>query len=470
MLQITPARVAALLFAGILYHSPILQFSVSAQNPPAKPASKPASAPAQPADLDELETKKLVSRFRETEHWALKAIALVSLGPRWHPAGAAIVEESLEQKDLRLKAYAAEALLRCDVPCLHWVLTPDLVTAVIAQAQAAKNSYFQDRLLTILRTAFPEVKGKDTKTWKPAQWSQWWSEARAGYAVEPWPGAAPRPKSLESEKSTTSVADRFVTRAVDLNIAGLDVAICIDSTGSMQPTINAARDGLAEIVSLLRALSPKFRLGLVHYKDKEDIKNGAKMLSPLTTQIADVQEMLNKLIAAGGGDIPEAVDAGLELALDASSLGWTPQANKVIVIIGDAPPHPENVAATVKLAKGAFEKPFGKDQVLTGDAKTIKNSNRPFVISTIAINGTPDTLSAFQQIAAAGGGMCATMAIAAAEGKGKNGGGGATRQGDATRGIVQHILTLTFGRALAAQTGIFVNIYQDYRRAEFFRD
>ncbi|MBI3820043.1 MAG: VWA domain-containing protein [Planctomycetes bacterium] len=424
-----------------------------------KPASAPAKIPEAPRELDFDQTKKLVGRFRETDHWALKAIILLSLGPKWHPVGAGIVGEALEHKDFRLRAFALETLLRSDLQCLRWGLSQEMISSIIHQHTVNKNLFYGDKLLAVLRAAFPELNGKPTKNWKIANWQYWWGDARGKYAPQPWVAPESRPAQASGDLVQTA-AERFVTRAVDLSIAGLDVAICIDSTGSMQPTINAARDGLAEMVALLRGLSPKFRLGLVHYKDLGDFKNGARLLSPLTDKIEDVQEMLNKLIAAGGGDIPERVEKGLEIALDPYAMGWTPQANKIVMIIGDAPPHPADIAGAVEMARKAYEKPFGKEPRVPSDLKTDKSANRPFIISTIGINNATDMVQAFKQIAAAGGGMFAMMSIVA----GKAG----EVPAEATRTIVQHMLTLTFGRQWANEAGVFVTIYQDYHREKFF--
>ena len=49
-----------------------------------------------------------------------------------------------------------------------------------------------------------------------------------------------------------------------------------------------------------------------------------------------VREHLKGLYAAGGGDGPEAVTAGLAEALD---MEWRPTASKMVVLIADAPPH-----------------------------------------------------------------------------------------------------------------------------------
>ena len=53
--------------------------------------------------------------------------------------------------------------------------------------------------------------------------------------------------------------------------------------------------------------------------------------------------------SGGGTDIPEAVQAGLELAVANSQ--FRPKARKVILLFGDAPPRPEQLAGSLSIAK-----------------------------------------------------------------------------------------------------------------------
>ena len=55
-----------------------------------------------------------------------------------------------------------------------------------------------------------------------------------------------------------------------------------------------------------------------------------------TSDIAVMQKNLSSLVAAGGGDGPEAQTAALAAALD---LDWAEDAIKMVVLITDAPPH-----------------------------------------------------------------------------------------------------------------------------------
>lgn len=55
-----------------------------------------------------------------------------------------------------------------------------------------------------------------------------------------------------------------------------------------------------------------------------------------TSDIAAMQKNLSSLVAAGGGDGPEAQTAAMAAALD---LDWAEGAIKMVVLITDAPPH-----------------------------------------------------------------------------------------------------------------------------------
>jgi hypothetical protein len=104
--------------------------------------------------------------------------------------------------------------------------------------------------------------------------------------------------------------------------------------------------------------------------------------------------------------------------------------------------------ATVKLAKNAFEKPFGKDVAVYTDVKTKAKPNRPFITSAIVVGNNPAAAKAFEKISEAGGGLCEKLTTGSGAGS-----------------IVAHILTLSFGRRFEREARAFVEIYQAYRDA-----
>ncbi len=120
-------------------------------------------------------------------------------------------------------------------------------------------------------------------------------------------------------------------------ISQVDIAFVIDTTGSMQPFLNEAKKHAREDANrIAEGGDLNVRYAVVQYRDHppEDT---------LLTEVfgfaddARFQEVLERLVASGGGDRPEAVYDGLVDA--ALQLQWRPQADKLMFLIGDSPPH-----------------------------------------------------------------------------------------------------------------------------------
>jgi hypothetical protein len=242
----------------------------------------------------------------------------------------------------------------------------------------------------------------------------------------------------------------------------------------MQPTIDQARDALTEIILILRGIAPRFRMGLVHYRDFGDFKDGARLLVPLTTNVKQVREKLGKIVAGGGGDAPERVEKGLEISLS-PKMRWKLSTNKLVIIIGDSPPHAEAKDRAIWLARNAHEKPGAvvagrakRSSPLTGRRKLKQKPEkvRPFIISTIAVGRGP--AGPFRAIAKAGGGAYVQI-----PGGGRRGGRGPRgprgHRGNPSHRIVRQVLTLSFGERFKEQMRAFVDIYFQYREAKVFR-
>lgn len=412
---------------------------------PGKPPTPPLPVLGQGA------TATLVHSFTTADSWAMQAIVLLSLGHDWHPDGVEIVLTALRGKDERLRPYGIEVLRRMDPRALAKVASADLVTELIEKTLRHKNKLLQERTLEVLARLFPDVTAKDR-----AAWSSWWGAAQKAYAPPAW--VAPEQPKGDGKGGNTVVAT-IVERAFDLRDAGLDLAIVIDSTGSMQMAIDLARDAIDDVVAMLASLAPKLRLGLVHYKDFDDFKDGAQLLVPLTKDQKQVRDRLAKLIAGGGGDIPERIEKGIEFALS-KEMGWNKDANRMILVIGDAPPHAEAEAELLAMVKRAYEHPFAKGKnPTTGPAQKL----RPFITSAIATSQAAK--ASFDAIAAAGGGT-SVLLDGAAGGKRVDGKviGGAPKS--PVRQVVEHIMLLSFGSQYQAQLEVFVATFFDYRDAK----
>ena len=117
----------------------------------------------------------------------------------------------------------------------------------------------------------------------------------------------------------------------------VDVAIVLDTTGSMQGQIDRLKQTLKAIHFQLTSLPmhPDIRFAMVAYRDKDDAYR--TQVTPFTSNIESYQAMLQGLVADGGGDLPEDLQTALEVAMH--QLKWRPDALRIGFIITDAPPH-----------------------------------------------------------------------------------------------------------------------------------
>ena len=121
-----------------------------------------------------------------------------------------------------------------------------------------------------------------------------------------------------------------------------DVVIALDTTRSMWDDLAVLKSRL--VPTLGRVFQGKtFRIGLVLYRDFEE--EYVTKLFGFNDQIHALQKYINDAQSGGGGDWPEAVYEALDVAIN--DYTWVSE-NRIIFIIGDAPPHePPNTAIDV---------------------------------------------------------------------------------------------------------------------------
>lgn len=434
------------------------------------------SAQAAKPPLGKGTTEALVGRYEASEHWVQKAVVLLSLNQYWHPSGNQMILAALRDSDARLKAFGIEALLRSDEALLPCLATPELLNELIGKQLGKKNELYQQRVGLALSRMLPDVKAS-----KRSEWSSWWRRNKDAHQPKAW-------QEREQPKDAGGGTSAAAQRAFDLYQSGLDMMLCLDSTGSMQPTIDALAIALGEMADILSGISPKLRVGLVHYKDNDELgKHGAEVVQSLSKNIKGTRKKLEKMRAIGGGDLPEAVLGGLDLALS-KKMKWAADANKIAILIGDAPPHPDEKQQAIDLARAAFEKPGSQNdkRPTTGARKPQK----PYLTSAIGVklkigpnvrvgpgfkefqNSQKTMREDFQAIAKAGGGVYVEVEFLFEGGppptskdkrEAKKNGGGAA--GEATQKIVEHILVLSFGERFKVEMKEFVRIFYSYRRA-----
>ena len=139
-----------------------------------------------------------------------------------------------------------------------------------------------------------------------------------------------------------------------LRKVGLDVALVIDTTDSMQFVIDDVRSKLTLLVNTLQRMVPTTRVGIVVYRDKGD--DYVVKWSDLSFNTKKLVDFLSHINADGGGDWEEAVKDALDAAVH--ELKWRKQSKRVIILVGGSPPHPWDVDDVHEIVR-AFRKEGG---------------------------------------------------------------------------------------------------------------
>lgn len=116
----------------------------------------------------------------------------------------------------------------------------------------------------------------------------------------------------------------------------IDVAFVLDTTGSMSEEISAVKATIQKVAKVLSNEQTTVRIGLVEYKDRTD--PFVTKVYPFSSDLAAFSRKVDSIVASGGGDTPEDMNAGLHAAL--TDLSWNKEAvARLAFVIADAPPH-----------------------------------------------------------------------------------------------------------------------------------
>lgn len=118
-----------------------------------------------------------------------------------------------------------------------------------------------------------------------------------------------------------------------------DIIFVLDCTSSMRGEIEAIKDAIMQFVDSIQSSGVRARVGLVKFRDR---LNGERQRvlkfkgEALTTDAKAFRSAVSTLKAKGGGDEPE---SSLDALMLAVRQPFDVTANKVIVLVTDAPPH-----------------------------------------------------------------------------------------------------------------------------------
>lgn len=151
-----------------------------------------------------------------------------------------------------------------------------------------------------------------------------------------------------AQRSFSFTGTRLVQVSLPGSTAGpsaMDLALVIDTTGSMGDEMAYLGAELQEIVTRLQRNAGQLdlRIGVILYRDDGDAYVVRSV--PLTADINTIKALLEQQKAEGGGDMPEAMDQAMAAA---THLQWRTGAAKALLLVTDAPPHDDALAASLQ--------------------------------------------------------------------------------------------------------------------------
>jgi len=143
---------------------------------------------------------------------------------------------------------------------------------------------------------------------------------------------------VKGDVKSISNGSNDITLPVDCDVRDVvDIMFVVDATGSMGDEITFLQSELNDVLDRVTADNQNisYRTGAVFYRDDTD--DYLTRVSDLTHKSQETIAFISEQSAQGGGDYPEAVEAGLEEALGQD---WSDDAlSKIIFLLLDAPPH-----------------------------------------------------------------------------------------------------------------------------------
>ena len=325
------------------------------------------------------------------EDWSVRSIAALELRKRTEPGAVFLASRMLAGES---NTYA----LACGLKALEGRPRHDLVmeggtglAKVLLAASRHAHPVVRERAFALLKVIPPIKLGDDVK-----RYDGWWERGQEALRHEQrrFLEKAPKvtaPSGDGGTVETTRKHDDIYEHLERIRRHGLELCIVMDHTGSMAQVIGAAKARAIKMIKRIRSYIPRFRVGLVTYDDRAMLRVG------LTAREETIEKAFRKVGAGGGGDIEEGVDKGIYMALTQELLGWSRSAQRVLVVVGDAPPHEGDVPLLLRRIVKARE-----DDLYEHDV----------VIHAVSTNSLG--VDHFPRIARSGGGHHVTLRSASA--------------------------------------------------------
>lgn len=189
----------------------------------------------------------------------------------------------------------------------------------------------------------------------------------------------------------------------------LEIAILSDTTGSMSGEINSVKAQAKNIVETAFSKYENARIGVFGYNDPN-----VQTFADLTNNKSAIISAINALYAIDGGDTPEMTYKGL---INAARSSWSPNADKKIIIFGDAPAKDtyNKAEAYALLSGGSSDEPMARLalpasvlSLLASESKSAEletpNNTSKIKVYAIQTGGGSDVEKEFRELAELSGG------------------------------------------------------------------
>jgi hypothetical protein len=179
----------------------------------------------------------------------------------------------------------------------------------------------------------------------------------------------------------------------------------------MNLIIDDVKAKMAQLLQSIHRLEPIARIGIIVFGGK-----GEKMrIQPLTLSPQKLSDFLNTIQAMGGGEWEEDTYGACETAME--KMDWKPYAKKVVVLVGDSPPHKEDFSPLIAMIR-KFKENNGTFNTVDVAAEEHERFEREFWLKVHReeppkISPLPEfyrqTQAAYKVLATAGGGSMKSL-------------------------------------------------------------
>lgn len=125
----------------------------------------------------------------------------------------------------------------------------------------------------------------------------------------------------------------------------VEVVFSFDTTGSMAPCLRQVRGKIEGALAPLFKEIADLRIGLVAHGDYCDARTYVTKWQHLTNNLHDLSKFVMETPSTGGGDADECYELVLH---EARAAGWSADARKILVVLGDANPHAASYSMNTK--------------------------------------------------------------------------------------------------------------------------